>query len=199
MKKILLIAFALLLTNTVFAYEVPKNEEYYKSQIQNQRFLYNESGMFNAVTKKNSDVVEMFLKAGFNPNATFTGTPVVMHALFIRDIKSFDILLQYGANPETSVPALWVATKPQNLLSFAIKRKSSEAVKSLIKHKVDVNKSFNGKTPLNYAISTKQPIIVEMLLKAGAKPDEKSLKMVNKSKDEYLKDLFKNQKVDSAK
>ena len=36
----------------------------------------------------------------------------------------------------------------------------------------------------------KQTKIVELLLNAGAKPDAKTWKMVDKSKDEYLKDLF---------
>ena len=198
MKKLILIVLSLFLTNISFAYEVQKNENYYKSQIQNQRFLYNESGMVNAITKKNSNVLEMFLKAGFSPNTKYSGTPIIMYALFMNDIKSFDILLEAGANPETQVPALFVSAKPQNLLSFAIKKRSSEAVKSLINHNVDVNKVFNGQTALNYALKTKQTIIVELLLKAGAKPDNKSLKIVNKTKDEYLKDLFKDIKINNA-
>lgn len=63
-------------------------------------------------------------------------------------------------------------------------------VKSLIQYKVDVNKTYKGQNPLNMAVSKKQTKIAELLLKAGAKPNEKTLKMVKKSKDEYLKDLF---------
>ena len=44
--------------------------------------------------------------------------------------------------------------------------------------------------PLNKAISSKQTKIVETLLKAGAIPNNKTWKMVDKSKDEYLKELF---------
>ena len=67
-------------------------------------------------------------------------------------------------------------------------------VKSLIESNVDVNKKFNGKYPINRALAKQQPVIVEMLLKAGAKPDEKTFKLVKKSKDEYIKDLFANYK-----
>ena len=191
MKKLIIAIFLLILCcqQYSFADEV-KNEMYYKRQIQNQRYLYNNTGFFNAITKKDSKTVELFLKAGFNPNTTCGGTPIIMHALFVNDMKSFELLLKAGADPETSVPALWVSAKPQNLLSFAIKRKSSEAVKILIENKVDVNKVFNGRTPLNYTISSKQTKITEMLLRAGAKPDEKTMELVNKSKDEYLKSLF---------
>ena len=48
LKKIFLLSAILLIANNVFAYEVPKNEEYYKAQIQNQRLLYNATGLINA-------------------------------------------------------------------------------------------------------------------------------------------------------
>lgn len=190
LKKISIIFIIVLLSTVGFAYEISKDSEYYKSQIQNQRFLYNEAGLFNAITENNSIVVEYFMKAGFNPNSTFAGTPVVIHALYVNDNESFNILLKYGANTETKVPAFWVSIKPQNLLSFAIKRQSSDAVKTLIVNNVNVNKKFNGRTPLNYAIQTKQSKIVELLLNAGATPDYKTYKLIKKTKDEYIKDLF---------
>ena len=51
MKKLILILFALMLTSFALAYDVPKNEEYYKTQIQNQRFLYSMTGLCNAIQK----------------------------------------------------------------------------------------------------------------------------------------------------
>ena len=63
-------------------------------------------------------------------------------------------------------------------------------VKSLIQYKVDVNKTYKGQNPLRLAVAKKQTKIVEQLLKAGAKPDKKTIQLVQKSKDEYLKDLF---------
>jgi hypothetical protein len=190
MKKFLFLTIALLITNNVFAYEVTKNEEYYKSQIQNQRLLYNVIGLVNAIQKGNNEALELFMKAGFSANESSMGTPLTMFALYAKNYEALDILLNYGADPEQTIPPFYVTAKGQNLLSYSIIRKSSSSVESLIKHKVDVNKKYNGYTPLNLAISKKQTRIVELLLKAGAKPDEKTLKAVNKSKDEYLKDLF---------
>jgi len=191
MKKYLPLLLALLLLgSSAFAYDVPKNEAYYKSQIQNQRLLYNETGLVQAIQKGKDDVVGYYMKAGFNPNATYTAIPMVMYAIYANQPKCLDVLLEAGANPEATVAPMLVGTTGENALSYAIKRKSSEMVKSLVAHKVDVNKEFNGTTPLNLALQKKQTAIVEILLKAGAKPDDKTAKLVSKSKDEYLKSLF---------
>lgn len=189
MKKIL---FLLLLFIFAFPQISSANEVdgVYRKEILNSGYLYNTSGFFEAIRKNNAEVVKLFLQAGMNPNTTFSGTPATMHALFLDKTDIFGTLLNAGANTETEVPALWVSTKPQNLLSFAIKRKNAEAVQSLIKHGVDVNKEFNGEKPLNYAIKKKQTKIVSMLLKADAKPDEKTIKLIKKSKDKNLKILF---------
>ena len=190
MKKLFITLTLLLLASSVFAFDVQKNDEYYRNQIGSYRIQYSNLGLMQAVQQKKTDVLKLFMEAGFDPNYEFMGIPMSMYALYKKDTDTFDVLLKHGANPEATAPACGVSTKPQNLLSFAIKRKISNAVKSLIDSKVDVNKSFNGKTPLNYAIQTKQTKIVELLLNAGAKPDDKTWKLVDKSKDEYLKDLF---------
>ncbi len=173
MKKILILLLLLTLTFPQVAISNEIDGEYRK-KILNSGFLFETSGFFEAIRKNNSEVVKLFLQAGINPNATFTGTPAVMHALFLNKMDIFEILLKAGADPETEVPALWVSAKPQNLLSFAIKRKNATAVKILVDNGVDVNKKFNNKMPLNYALATKQAEIAELLIKAGAKADKKT-------------------------
>ena len=194
LKKIFLLSAILLVANNVFAYEVPKNEEYYKAQIQNQRLLYNATGLINAIQKGNAEAVDLFMKAGFDPNTSYAGTPALIFAIYQKQPKCVDVLLKAGADPETTVPPMFVSARSMNSLNYAINKKSSDMVKSLIENNVDVNKKFNGKYPINRALAKKQPVIVEMLLKAGAKPDEKTFKLVKKSKDEYIKDLFANYK-----
>ena len=188
MKKILFVIL-LLLFNLNFCCAENVDGDYRKS-ILNKGYPYNVSGFFYAIQKNDKEIVEMFLLAGMNPDITLNGSPAPMHALFVGKIEMLEILLKHGADPETRVPALWVAIKPQNLLSFAIKRKNEEAVKSLIYYNVDVNKCFCGKSPLNYALKTGQLSIVEILLKAGAKPDDKTFKMIEKSKSEKIKKMF---------
>ena len=192
MKKVVLFLIFLFFTNSVFAFEVVKNEEYYKTQIQNQRFLYSPIGLAGAIQKNKSEVVEMFMKAGFDANSTLNAIPMLFFTIYSKSPESAKILLDAGADPEADVPPFFVSPRRMNILSYAINKGSSDVVSYLISHNVDVNKEWNGQTPLNRAISKKQVKIVEMLLKAGAKPDEKTWKKVDKSKDEYLKDLFKD-------
>ena len=99
-------------------------------------------------------------------------------------------MLDAGANPNVSVPAMFVTLRSTNALLYAISKKNSSIVSHLIENNVDVNETYNGKYPLNYAIKKKQTKIVELLLKAGAKPNNKTEALVKKSKDEYLKSLF---------
>ena len=191
MKRLMTILILVFLSSTaiVFAADT-KDHMYYKSQIQNLRYTYNLCGMFDAIFKNDTKVLELYLKDGFSPNSTFAANPAVMYALFYNKLDAFKMLLEYGADPETSVPPCFVSAKSQNLLSFAIKRENSEAVKILIENNVDVNKKTKKDSPLNMAIKKKQAKIVELLLTAGAKPDEKTYKLVNKTKDEYIKSLF---------
>ena len=192
MRKFILLLITLLMVNTVYAFEVKKNEDYYKNQIQQERFLYNVTGLADAIQKNNPEVVDMFMKAGFDPNSTLAGTPMLIFDIYKNKQECAKVLLDAGANPEVSVPPMFASLRSINALSYSINKGSSEIVSALIEHNVDVNKTWNGKTPLNRAIEKKQVKIVEYLLKAGAKPDKKTWKLVEKSKDEYLRDLFKN-------
>ena len=140
----------------------------YRQTIMNRGYLYDESGFFETIRKNDIDTMNIFFKAGMNPDITFAGTPAPMQALFLNKNKALDLLLTKGANVETQVPPLWVSVKSQNLLSYAIKRKNIEAVEILIKHGVDVNKPFNKKTPLERAKKSKQDKIVDLLIKNGA-------------------------------
>lgn len=190
MKKLFLfLTIAFSLTNIVFATEV-KDEMYYKRQIQNQRYLYSNSGIITAIQRGKNDIVELYMKAGFDPNASCGGTPLIFFSIYSKQPECLNVLLKAGANPELTIPPLFVTSHSETVLTYAIKRKDSEMVKNLIQYKVDVNRSYKGQNPLRLAVAKKQTKIAELLLKSGAKPDEKTIKMVKKSKDEYLKDMF---------
>ena len=80
MKKFICILFLFLFyfQQAVIADE-KQDEMYYKRQIQNQRFLYSNAGLVNAMKKKNLLIVDTFMKAGFNPNGTFGKTPLLIY------------------------------------------------------------------------------------------------------------------------
>lgn len=167
MKKILITFFILSVSCLNFCFSA--NEDgIFRREIMNSGYSFNTTGFINAINKNDIRVVKFFLQAGMNPNATYTGTPAPMYALFLNRNEILDILLENGADPETKVPALYVALKPQNLLSLAIKRGNVEAVEILINHNVDINKPFNKKTPLEYAKKCKQSEIADILIKNGA-------------------------------
>ena len=184
MKKFIisLLISILFFQNFSLANEI-KTELYYKRQIENQRYRYNLSGFYKSVKKKNYIVIEAFLDAGFNPDSKHYGTPLIFYTIKEHDKKALDIFLTHSAD-------LNIASKNKNLLMCCIDSSNSAAVQILINHNIDVNQKFKAMTPLNYAIKKDQSKITEMLLMAGAKPDEQTYELVNKSKDEYLKSLF---------
>lgn len=63
-------------------------------------------------------------------------------------------------------------------------------VEYYIKGGFDVNQTYIGQTPLVAAISREQSHVVALLLKNGAKPNEKAKKLVNKTKNQEIKSYF---------
>ena len=160
-----------------------EGEMYYKRQIQNQRYLYNNSGLVNAINRGDSEVVEYFMQAGFDPNEKFCKVPLLVYAMKSNNYKTMESLLNHKANVNNDCMGL-------PIIFQAINYKNSEAVKLLIQYGVDVNAKYKKDTPINYAIRKKQTKIVELLLKTGATPNETTINLVSKSKDEYLKYLL---------
>lgn len=167
MKKLLIFIFIFLFPFCSISY-ANDIDGYYRQEILNNNLPFNTTGFFEAIRRGNITVVDLFLKAGMNPNATLAGSPAPMQALYLNQVEILDLLLSSGADVETEVPALFVATKKQNLLSYAIKKKNENAVKVLIKYGVDVNKIFDNQLPLTRAKKSRQENIVKLLIQAGA-------------------------------
>ena len=185
MKKIFLFVCLIVLCfqNMSFASET-NDEMYYKRQIQNQRYLYSNRGFAGAIKKGDNNTVDNCIKAGFDVNATQAGIPLTFYAVIGKQPEALNLLLKGGANPNAEYMGY-------SLINYVlISNKNSDLIKVLIDNKADVNLPSKKITPLTYAIKAKQVKIVEMLLKAGANPDDKTKQLVSKSKDEYLKSLF---------
>ena len=187
MKKVIIFLSVIIFASAAFASDVQKNEEYFKEQIKNQKYRYSATGLIAAIQDNNSEAVGYFMKAGFNPNKTYFAIPVTFYALKKNSVKSLETLLDNGADPNAKSAGI-------SLLSFAISQKNADSVKLLTEYGADVNKSNIGNTPLETAVRYKQKEIAEILINAGAVPDKRTLRLLDKPKNNDLKELFNNVK-----
>ena len=183
MKKFIILLFVILLSNAVFATDLSQDKEYYKSLIKSQYITYNTTGLVYSIKKKNNDVTEYFMKSGFDPNSTYFGFPVTFYAITVDNMDSLEILLKNGANPDS-------VSMGGTLLIWAIYNKNTKAVNIIINSGADINKDYMDTIPLNEAIIFNNAEITKMLLNAGATADEKTQRLINKSKNEDIKKLF---------
>lgn len=139
--------------------------------------------IFLAVQEKQNEILELMLANGADPNTTYLSEPVAMYSVLKQNLEALHLLLKYGAKVNSDVDG-------DSLLREAIRKKNPEMVQLLVNYKADVNKPTFGKTPLNYAIEQKRADIVEILLKAGAKSDEQTKKLLQKSKSPQMRLLF---------
>ena len=193
MKKFLIISVVLLTGLSVYA--ASKTQEDYKQELLDKGYLFGCApanwsliepirGGFNyAVQKNRIDIMELEVKAGLDPLSCSNMNG--FNAITTKSYEALDTLLKYGYNPNDIILG-------NTYLTYAIYKKDAEAIEILIKHKADVNfaPSDSG-YPLNIAIKKKQPKIVKMLLAAGAKPNAKTFKLIEKTKNQEIKDLFK--------
>ena len=78
------------------------------------------------------------------------------------------------------------------LTMFAIHAKQYDILKILIEeYKFNPDEKFMGVTPLELAISLKRYDAIKYLLSIGVSPTNETLKLVEKSKNKKIKDLFK--------
>lgn len=89
--------------------------------------------------------------------------------------------MSYGANP-----CEWDFNQKCTPLHCAAAVGNVACIKSLIKAKADVNAGFPGKTPLHYAVLSNAVDSAEVLLQAGAHPNNPQV--LNKMK--YIKLLI---------
>jgi hypothetical protein len=130
---------------------------------------YNEESFEHCVREENTWAAELFLKAGFLPDATDKhGVPLLNLASRTGNRNMVKILLEGGAEIDRQSQ-----DRGSSALIDACTGKSIDIVKDLIAAGADVNlKSKDGQSGLVIAVGLNDAETVEELLKAGANPDD---------------------------
>lgn len=182
MKKFLTVLFMLIAVQTaVYADAETDMHQVYIAKIQAQDIKYNTFNFFNAINSGNTQLVDLFLKAGMSPDSTFMKTPAIYMAIASNQNEVVKLLLENKVDPNKELAGI-------TPLIMAIREKDAKIVETLIAYGADVNQEAGYTKPLAYAIKKKQPKIVELLINAGARPDNEVLIKALKSDDNYIKD-----------
>ncbi len=131
------------------------------------------SALVSAVYHDDIIGAEQLLNMGYDPNEKYVSLPVVFYAVGYDKPEMLHLLLSKGANPNT-------VYKGDTVLGFAIYKNKIDCIKTLIHNNADVNQTSNFEKPLNQAIKQGQPYIAEILINAGAIPDEKTDKLLKR-------------------
>lgn len=181
---ILILSLSNIISNDTFAAEISKQDiKYYHQQVALQRYPWNMSGFIKSCMRGNFQIVEYYLKGGFNPNEPYMDSTPLMMAIYSKNIATAEVLLKNGADPNLERATL-------TPLHLAIRRNNLDMVKLLIKYNVDVNQECKKTKPINFAIKKNNYDIVDSLVKAGAQIDDKTRQKAHKSKDARIKEML---------
>ena len=196
MKRFFVLFIIVLLGTSALAakyYVDDQTHEFYKRELLNRGWLYGcappnwslsepvRFGFNGAVDKGRLDIMELEVKAGLNP--VDCGGGVMGMAIMKNRLKSLEFLLNHGFNAND-------ISIDHSFLTFAIYRKKPDCVRVLIEHGADVNMVAKGKHPLNSAIKKNNAEVVKLLLDAGALPNDKTYKLIKRSNNQKIKQLF---------
>ena len=191
MKKFLI--SLVLLTSVLSVYAIDMTTQQAKEELKDKGYLYGCTpvnwsltepvrGGFNWAAMHNEvNIMELEVKAGLD--ITSCGKNLPVYLIIKNKPEALDFLLKNGYNANTTVQGY-------SYLNLATYYKKPEMAKVIIENGADVNLTTKHMNPLNYAIKKKQTEIVEMLLKAGAKPNENTNKLIEKTKNDDIKELF---------
>jgi ankyrin repeat protein len=130
---------------------------------------FTEEAMTNCVVGGNSEAVSLFIEAGYSPNIQDRfGVPLLNLAARMGDRKIAAILLKAGARLNQQAE-----DRLSSALLDAVAGSFHGIVKDLLAAGADVNlKSRDGQSALIIAVGLNDRDSAEMLLRAGADPDE---------------------------
>ncbi|MDR1109048.1 MAG: ankyrin repeat domain-containing protein [Spirochaetaceae bacterium] len=123
----------------------------------------------HCIEERNYEAVSCFIEAGFAPDSRDkAGVPLLILAARVGDRNIVRLLLQAGASVN-----LQAEDRGSTALIDSAAGKNIDIMRLLLDAGADVNlKSKDGQSALILAVGLNDEVSVEMLLKAGANPDE---------------------------
>ncbi|MDR2102080.1 MAG: ankyrin repeat domain-containing protein [Treponema sp.] len=130
---------------------------------------YNEGSLENCIREGQAQALVLFLEAGFSPNIrNKSGVPLLSLAARTGNRHMVNILLKAGAEVN-----LRAEDRGSSALIDGAMGKHSGIVEDLLAAGADVNiKSKDGQSALVISVGLNDVVCAEMLLKAGADPDD---------------------------
>jgi ankyrin repeat protein len=130
---------------------------------------FSEESLENCISERKVQAVSHFIDAGFSPNTQDKfGVPLLNLAARAGDRDIVKLLLNAGASVNFQA-----ADRDTTALIDSTAGKYSDIMELLLEAGADVNlKSKDGQSALIIAVGLNDEVSVELLLKAGANPDE---------------------------
>jgi len=131
-----------------------------------QFFHYRERQLLDAVSKNDYKEIEQCINRGADINySNFEFGTVLTYAVVNSDMKTVELLLKLGANPNIPMPYSAYLGTP---LTAACRNNDINRVKLLIDKGADPNIPWDDTTPLFWAVSSKNSQMVMLLLDKNA-------------------------------
>jgi hypothetical protein len=157
------------LTKEAEAWEKKEILRQAKQAIFNMNIPFSEESLGNCIQERKSQAVSSFLAAGFSPNTRNKfGVPLLNLAARAGDRDIVELLLKAGASVNRQAE-----DRSTTALIDSTAGKHWDIMELLLEAGADVNlKSKDGQSALIIAVGLNDEISVELLLKAGANPDD---------------------------
>ena len=181
----------LFLFASVLLFAACDSKERYRKQLEGKGIEFSTEVFLERIGIENREVIELFLKAGMDPNAEGKyGETALMLAAVYHNKEFVDLLVAHGARVNAK------NNEGYSALMFIASQGNSDMAEFLVRKGADVDAQNNyGETPLMLAILNDHIDMARLLLEKGADVEKKNTMghsalhyaFLNKQMEEVLK------------